>query len=591
MKRVLHTFGKICFVILCIALLGNTAKAATYTAAVSGNFTANATWGGIAPGTLLSTDIVIIPSGITVVLNSDVTFSNSSSLLVNGTLSSGSGGYALIMLGGMLSGSGNISVDSLELGTLLTFGFSGNVTATKIRSMGLNVNTGANIIAGNKLILNGGTFQITSGNLGLYSGATIVIDGGDMNVAGTGSLNLSNPYHVTYNGSGTAISAGAELSGSGLTDVTINVPSGSVILSSNIVINGMLSLSAGTLNLNGRNLTLSANADISASGSGDINSSSTSNISINTNTGISGELRFSSGGNSVNNFVLNIANMGTVNLGSSLVVHGTLNLQSGKIKLSANNLRVAVTGNVSGGSATCYVITDGNGSLILNLTAGNTAYFAVGTTAYYAPAVIIANPGSASGDLSVRVTDKVYAQGTTGLIISNTQPVVAATWHVSSSTTVNINYNLQFLWNTNMELNGFNRNNVYISHYTNGSWDAMAGTSATATGSMYMASRNGITSLSPFTVADKNANMTRINTMNNYKTIAVYPNPTSGQLHFNAEILPDRIEVYDAVGRLIKSFNEVEKGNNIFVGDLPRGYYNAIFYNEGANATAKFVKE
>ena len=54
MMKFTRRFRNMCFIVLCFAISGTTANATIYTAAVSGNFDAGATWGGLAPGTTIS---------------------------------------------------------------------------------------------------------------------------------------------------------------------------------------------------------------------------------------------------------------------------------------------------------------------------------------------------------------------------------------------------------------------------------------------------------------------------------------------------------------------------------------------------------
>src|SRR5580704_8282953 len=100
MKKFTSLLRRTCLMMLCVALLGSTANATIYTAVISGDFNAALTWGGTAPGSIISTDIVIIPVGITVTLTSDETFSGTSSLTVVGTLNSNPGTTLAITAGG-----------------------------------------------------------------------------------------------------------------------------------------------------------------------------------------------------------------------------------------------------------------------------------------------------------------------------------------------------------------------------------------------------------------------------------------------------------------------------------------------------------
>lgn len=87
MKNLLYNLKKMHVMAIGCAFFCSTANATVYTAVVSGNFNAAATWGGIIPAGLLTSDIVVIPAGINVTLTSLQTISGTTSMTVNGTLS------------------------------------------------------------------------------------------------------------------------------------------------------------------------------------------------------------------------------------------------------------------------------------------------------------------------------------------------------------------------------------------------------------------------------------------------------------------------------------------------------------------------
>jgi hypothetical protein len=589
MKKGFTSYLKMGLFTLCAGLLSSAAGATTFTAVASGNFNAAATWGGSAPASTLSSDVIIIPSGITVTLTGDETFTGTASLTVNGTLTSSAS--ALIMTSGTLVGSGTIVVDSIALGLTSGITYVGTITANKFTSTGATIATAANITVSSKLRLVSSMLSLTAGSLTMSSGSAIEISGGQVNASGSGLLTFSNPYSVSYINA--SANTGAELSGTGLTNVTINVP-GTVSLNTDLTMKGTLTLTAGTLALNGKNLNFNGMADFSAAGSGTISSTLASNITVSSATNFTGGLRFAASGNAVNNFTMNMADTNSsISLGSNMIINGQLSLQAGKIKIGANNISIVAGGGITGGASKSYVITNGTGSLTMHLIAGGTTTFTVGSMLHYTPAVIVANSGSASGDVSVTAIDTVYAHGTSGVILSAMQPVVATTWYVSSTATTGINYNMQLVWSANAEVNGFNRTQAYISHYTSGAWDVTASGSAVTTASGYSVTRNNITSLSPFTVADKNANMTKVaNVFANNNTISIYPNPVTGTMYFTTSIKVKSISIYNMNGQLVKNINTTNNTNSISLQELPKGVYAAYFLGQDNNITVhKFIKE
>lgn len=576
-----------CFIIF-FALFGNSASATVFTAVLSGNFNSAATWGGVIPGTLLTTDVIIIPIGISVNLTNVETFSGTSTLTVNGALTSSASGSGLIMTAGSLMGSGTIRVDSITMGLTSGLTFTGSIATRKLVSLGTNLASTATVTVGKLLTLASGTLSLTAGSLTMGNWSAIAVTGGSLTTGGTGMLNLDSMYSVWYTTA--SATTGAELSGTGLDSVSVNVP-GTVTLSGNLTLNGVLTLAAGTLALNNHNLTLGAMGNISSVGSGNISGTATSGIIINTTGSLTGALNFAAGGNMLNDLTINMGTAtGTASLGSNLTLNGTLTLQSGKIMIGNNNLSIAATGMIMNGSAASYVITNGTGTLTQNLVAGGTDSFYIGTPTNFAPITITANSGSASGDVSINVMNGVLSGGNTGSWLSATQSVVNATWFVSSSAASGINYNMMAMWSAGMELNGFDRTHSHISHFTAGAWDSTASSAAGSSGSLYFMTRTGITSLSPFMVADRNAITTYApNIAAGSNDIILYPNPAANTLHFSSAATIDNVAVYDLLGKNVKSVNG--GGDLISIGELPPGTYIIRFTGSNINTVKKFIKE
>ncbi len=588
MRQLTQRLKKMCLLLIGAAIIGSNANATVFTAVVSGDFSASTTWGGVAPGALLTTDVVIIPSGITVTLTGSETFSGTSSILVSGTLASMGTGTTLIMSSGALSGAGTISVDSMVLGLTTGFTFTGTIHANKLTSTGASIVSAADITVHSLLDLSSGALALSSGSLTMGMNSVIDIAGGTVTASGTGMLNLDSVYSVIYTTA--SATTGAEVTGSGLTNITVNVP-GNVALSNDLTVTGMLTLTSGTLSLNGHTLTFGSSGDLSATGTGTITGSATSGIVINTISNLSGALTFATGSNMVQNLTLN---MGTasdvVTLGSALSVTGTLNLVTGKIKLAANNLSLATGAMLTGGTTGSYVVTDGTGSLVMNLAAGATDTFKVGSVLNYAPMVVIAGTGSAAGDVGLNVMDGVYSSGTTGTLLSSSQAMVNTTWHVTSTAATGIDYSLVAMWSTSMEVNGFNRTHAFLSHYTSSAWDASIPVSASVTGGMYTMTRTGITSLSPFMVTDHNITPAAVtNTSATDNDIVVYPNPATSTLHLSGIADVQSIRIYNTMGTQVSAINNVT--NTIDIQYLPQGEYYISFNGKNTNTAKKFIKQ
>jgi len=563
--------------------LGFNANATVFTAVLSGNFSSATTWGGVVPSGLITTDVIIVPVGITVTLNTDVSFSGSSTLTVDGSLVSGAYYTSLSLTGGTLTGLGSINVDTLNLGLTTGLTYSGNITASTLTSTGATISSGASVVVNSALNLTAGTLSVTSGTLTLGSGSTINLSGGTLAVSGTGTLGLSSPYNVVYSGS--SATAGAELSGSGLHNLTINVP-GSVMLSSNLGLNGNLTLTGGTLSLNGHTLTLNSGADLM--GSGTLAGSASSSLVLMHAGSLTSSLSFAAGADTLNNLTVALTGSGAAaSLGTSLNVNGNLNMQSGKLVLGANNLNVSTS--AMGGSSTSYVVADGAGKLSIKLNAGTTDTFMVGTPTQYSPMLITANPGSAEGNVSINVTGGVYAAGTTGALLSAVDAMVNNTWYVSSSATSGINYNMTAMWSDAMEVNGFDRTSAFISHYSGGSWDLQTPVAASTSGSLHTMTRTGITSLSPFMVTDHRFATTGVKTLAAGSDVQLYPNPATDELRISAHATVTGLSVYTLDGKLIMT--QQPQNNIASLKSLPAGAYFVHLTGDNINVSKQLIKE
>src|SRR5690606_29646573 len=121
---------------------------------------------------------------------------------------------------------------------------------------------------------------------------------------------------------------------------------------------------------------------------------------------------------------------GGFELSGNTTVTGTLTLTKGNITLGSNDLAL---GEGSDGSSASHVITNGSGNVVvLALAAGDVRTIPVGINATsYTPAMLKANPGHTTDDLTVRVTEHVFENGTTGAQIS--EFVVDRTWLIDEA--------------------------------------------------------------------------------------------------------------------------------------------------------------
>ena len=758
------TFLKKSLLAIGLTLGIQSAMAATFTAVSSGNWTSETTWGGEAPGDLITSDDIIIPEGITVYLDTDVTVDGLfSSIDVDGVLEA-SGDDQLIISSGNLEGEGNIMLSYLAIESFGSMSFSGmaeidemvNSSASLVLSSTLNIadtltledgnillGAGANlgmhsesivkvnegtvtigaglfsaenpyvliyvgtekttgieatgsgltdlyvqlddndesimltgdvIVNGNiyqesgKIDLNGGNLTLngdynsnagaefignensdliinsdgavsssiifnneneTIDNLMIYSesssnvtfesdinvigdltleestfklngfntltvndGTDITLKNGSIILDEDAAFNGEASYNVMYMGE--ANLARAELSGSGLNDVTIDLDNNeeSIKLSGDSQINGTLSLTAGDIQLNGFDLNLMG--DFEANSESEIEGNSASELLISSSESLSDTIFFDSEASSLEKLIVNIEGSGEVVIGSDLFLEN-LELEEGMIVLIDGNLELAGSGAITGTDKENYISTQGEGSLFLTVDIDSPyMLYPVGNEDGYSPAMIQIENGT-SGSFGVNVKGEVLTSGTIGEDVTFTESVVDRTWHISEGTGASTDINLMVAWSSSMELNGFNNEEAYISHYTEGNWDISTAVAATYNEEMdmYEMERQEITSLSPFAVKDSESSLS-IDSNEDLALITVYPNPATDIVYLDLMSRNGRIDfvVMNNQGEAVTQLRTVQGGSTITLdfNDLPTGVYFIQVIDGEAVSTEKVIK-
>jgi hypothetical protein len=185
---------------------------------------------------------------------------------------------------------------------------------------------------------------------------------------------------------------------------------------------------------------------------------------------------------------------------NNMNVSNQLSLTKGNITLGTNNLIIASTGSILGGSSTSFVKTNSTGGLKQLATGSGARLFPVGINTYNP--VTLTNSGT-SDNFTVRVATGILDNGTTGVAVKSKHNV-NRTWFIEEDVAGGSNATVTLGWNTVDESTDFIRGQAYISHYTNNSWDnpnAIA-TTTTITEASFSISRSGITSFSPWAVSD-----------------------------------------------------------------------------------------
>lgn len=545
---------------------------------------------------------------LTIDLNSTSSVMLGANLMVTNMLTLTSGSLALnnneLMITGNISssGTGTITGGGASSVSIMT---SGNVTGNlrfnttgqgaTLQDLTIDIDNNGSISLGSNVTING-TLSLDGGNLNLNgntittgAGAEIVLDG-SASVMGIGNFSASAAYNLTLTGSGST-SIGVFGIGSTMGDLTIDMENGgTATVGSDLTVNGTLDLQGGTLDLDGYDLTI--NGDISGGVNGSIASNGNNTITINSSTTTTGGLNFSTTGQTVGSLNVNVQDGGSVSIMSALTVENELNLISGLVVMMDGNLNIATTGMITGGNADSYIVTAGQGSLQMEIGAGTSAMFALGTMSNFAPAHVTLNNNNSSM-FSVRLAEGVMSNGTTGSNAADVQSVVNATWFVESDITAGLDMDLTVEWASSMEVNGFNRDSAYVSHYVNGAWDMDASASATAEASgRYSLTRTGITSLSPFAVFDDNATV-GIREVAAVEDLNIFPNPAINVVNIPMDVKgqASTVKIIDLNGATVIEMNrDAFEAATIDVGALTNGMYLVKVIGNDYVSTGRFVK-
>ncbi|MBI5646845.1 MAG: T9SS type A sorting domain-containing protein [Ignavibacteriae bacterium] len=199
---------------------------------------------------------------------------------------------------------------------------------------------------------------------------------------------------------------------------------------------------------------------------------------------------------------LSYDNATSTSLAGAVTVDNVLNLVNGTIVLGSNNLSIAATGSISGGSSSAFIVTDGSGELRqAGIGSGGRTgaiLFPVGDSAARYSPVTITNSGTAD-EFRVRVSDGVLSAGTSGSPF--TTHIVGKTWHIAEAAAGGSTATVLLQWNGINETPLFTRSSSAITRYS-GSWSAITTYAAAGGSNPYTRSATSVSSFGPFAVGD-----------------------------------------------------------------------------------------
>ncbi|WP_312765049.1 T9SS type A sorting domain-containing protein [Epilithonimonas sp.] len=341
----------------------------------------------------------------------------------------------------IVSTSGNFNSASTSgtvnfLGTASTAGtinFYPAVAQSPSSVLGVSYSIGSTIQ--NTLTLNSNSYvtsapKYATGSTLIYNNTGTYARGVEWGSVGTTFPANGYPHHVTVQ-NGTALNIETGLTGTLRANGNLNLGIAASAGSLNMQNTGNAVEIKGNVNLGNTTgtstLTLSTNVggDISVGGNWVRNTTNGVLVSNNRAVAFNGTSAQALTGTTTFDY-LTINNSAGLTLNNAVSVNQTLNLTSGKITLGANDLTIAASGSISGGTTSNYIVTNSTGALKWLAVGNADKTFPVGKdTTYYAPLTIRNTTGTA--DMSVRVNGSITNA------VYNASNVVTQEWLVNSS--------------------------------------------------------------------------------------------------------------------------------------------------------------
>ena len=415
------------------------------------------------------------------------------------------GGTATLQ--GNVSGAGltiNGSGGTLNLGTGLTHTFTGDVTLTAGTLSGGSSILNENNVSGTAwngtgTVFSAGTGTVVFGAAGAQTLTASATTFNNLTMSNSGVKTITTA-NVTVNGvlsmEGTATVSANPTYGSAAT-LQYNTSTGRTVGSEWITpftaTGGVVIANTGAITLNGAKV-FNSSAPLKIN-SGSSLAMSTFLLTLNGNLVNNGGTTSGSGGVTItgtaNQSIGSFTNTGllTINKSSGLdslvgdVSCGSLTLTSGNLILANNNLTISTTAAISS-SSTNYVVTDGTGQLIQNVST-TPVTFPVGPTATKYNPIILTNTGNAD-NYKVRVNQNT--SGFTGSNYVSDQWIVSAATNNGTSGHIN-NLTLKLQWNGTDEHGGA-RTNYKIGVFLTSQFDIVVS--------------NGAAGSNPYTIQNTN---------------------------------------------------------------------------------------
>jgi autotransporter-associated beta strand protein len=492
-----------------------------------------------------------VGSGGTLGVGSDIFISNNASLTVNTNVTVGSlqetsttdfgtasigAGVTLTINGAnkginyqsTISGSGNLTMNGSG-STLLALFNSQTYTGTTTVSGGTIGTSGAMsclnyVITGGKLefyndnlVNDNADFTISGGTLD-FQGTdvvdNIIMTGGTLTVAAgktltiNGKLSINAASALNINGTLAFGSNGTLEFTSGLTTYeacwpTVNGPKNLIInctsstatvkLHAGRTINGDLILTSGIFDLWNKTFTYGGSSITRNLGTIDATTANlvftnTVHVSVPANVFVNADVS-----------TLTMNGSGGITLRSNLFVDDLLELNNGIISLGSSMLEHDQLSNVTGGSTSSYVRTNGSGVYKSSISNGSNFTFHVGRSSYN-QLYIKNNNGTGVDVFTVIVYDSAWRGGLTGALFN--KDLVFRTWDITKSNpNIGGGVDMKFMYRASEIIGTLNPPTLNHFNTVINAWEIALGTGSVAGSAPFILTQTGYTgSFSPFVI-------------------------------------------------------------------------------------------
>lgn len=158
---------------------------------------------------------------------------------------------------------------------------------------------------------------------------------------------------------------------------------------------------------------------------------------------------------------------GNKRLQSDTQINGTLRLEGGYLVLNEHDLTIGSSGGIIGGSPLSYVKTNGAGGLRRRVGSSITS-FPVGNNSYN-PAKLFNTLAAGQDWYRIRVEDEALEEGHQGQAIIS--EAVDRSWIIDEDVIGGSDLHIELQWAQADELAGFERQNCYLSQWTDDEWE------------------------------------------------------------------------------------------------------------------------